>query len=111
MLGRATAKLNCSSSASTKMGMETPRMATNIVVTSVRELRRSAEMRPRLTPAIEAKMQRVGRQFDGGGQALDEDLGDGPSVADRITEVAGEELLDVEDELDVGWARSARSVR
>ena len=100
-LGRATAKTNCSISASTKIGMETPRMAPNIVVTSVLELRRSAEMRPSRMPTHGGEEQRVDGQLDGRGQALDEDLRHRPAVADGFAEVAAEQLPDVEDELDV----------
>ena len=49
------------------------------------------------------EQQRVEGQFDGRGQALDEDLGDRPPVAERVAQVDRRHLSQVEDELDSGW--------
>jgi hypothetical protein len=52
----STANTKARRSPSTKTGMETPKLAMTIVPTSAKELRRIAEMSPRIRPKTEAKI-------------------------------------------------------
>ena len=96
---RRTAKTKASSRPSTKTGVETPRLAMTIVPASTGELRRVAEMRPRVIPTIVGEQERDDRQLDGHRQALEKDVGDRPPVPDRVAEVALDERSGVDHEL------------